>query len=138
MFVRIYRISCCFVKGWRYRFSVGKFYCTGEGSCFVGACQLPTYFILFKSLFCWNHFPREIVFDEELKPWQINFAIWTICRWTKAFFYWQNITKNRHTKWKEHLGFIFFHQQNSLRQLIKRIKPIKSINKFSATQKEKV
>ena len=118
MFLKIDRISCCFVKASRYCFSVGNFYCTARKFVFCW-CVPTTYFALFKSLFCWNHLPSKILFEWELKSQQINFVFWTICRWAKAFFYWLNITKNWPNKWKEsgvkkglesmeHLGFIFF------------------------------
>ena len=76
VFVKINRLSCCFVKAWRYCFPAGKLYCTVEKLIFSW-CVPATYFILFKYLLCWNHL---------------------ISKWTKALFYWLTITKTWHTK----------------------------------------
>ena len=118
MFVKIDKISCCFVKSWRYCFIVENFYYIARKFMFFDACQLPT-------LFCLNLCFVEIIFQENLfltKNSNLDkLILWfELLQMNQSFLL---LTKHniklRHTKWKnqgeiqglcsmEHLDFIFF------------------------------
>ena len=119
MFVKIDRIS----RPEDIAFLLTIFIVLWECSCLVGVCQQPI-------LFCLNLCFVEI-FSQKNCFWrrtQMYFAIWTICKWTKAIFFWLNISKkytpnDRNQEKIKRLEWscfhLFFHQQNILRQPIK-------------------